>query len=516
MSYNEKVTLQDVKKDSFISEDLAVSESTGRMLSSLNRRDRLKSIICDLYEGSVISVGLNVPRCLQHEFIREGLLPTVFNEALKELDKLPVFLSTSFVDRKELWAVFSIDLKGITIQRIKEMLVEIEERHPLGRLFDLDLYEHSSNGLVPLGREDIGRGLRKCFLCSSTAVSCRRMKTHSEEALRFWLRKVINQFCKATIDLDSFLKALGVSISTAITLEAVTTPKAGLVDCRGTGVHKDMDLDMLVSSGAVIGPFMVDCARMGALYGMEGRDGGAELFALLRLVGQKAEKAMFTATSGVNTHKGIVFSGGLLSGAAGLLWAQGKVHALIDGNVSGNSRDFVELVTSEAARIAHGIVKNDLEGLSDLEDLSELTNGERNWIESASSGVRGEAVAGFPSIVKHALPELIYSEGKGYDGNRLRVRILLSLMAVLDDGNILFRGGKIHLAQLQKLSVEALARDNEVTGQRSGVITSLDNESLKFLDDYCLSNNLSSGGAADMLVATLFLDGLWKKLVVSR
>ena len=43
----------------------------------------------------------------------------------------------------------------------------------------------------------------------------------------------------------------------------------------------------------------------------------AFLLAVLRLIGLEAEEAMYEATGHINTHKGLIFSLGLVLGAAG-------------------------------------------------------------------------------------------------------------------------------------------------------------------------------------------------------
>lgn len=68
---------------------------------------------------------------------------------------------------------------------LKKKAVEIEDSHPLGRLFDLD---------VPsLDRAAFGLPLRKCLLCDNPARYCMRAKTHTAEELL----KKIDSLCAA-------------------------------------------------------------------------------------------------------------------------------------------------------------------------------------------------------------------------------------------------------------------------------------------------------------------------------
>ena len=63
---------------------------------------------------------------------------------------------------------------------LKRLAVELEERHPQGRLFDIDLLD--ANG-SPVSRADVGLEERTCFLCGESAKACGRSRRHSLEEL---------------------------------------------------------------------------------------------------------------------------------------------------------------------------------------------------------------------------------------------------------------------------------------------------------------------------------------------
>jgi triphosphoribosyl-dephospho-CoA synthase len=96
--------------------------------------------------------------------------------------------------------------------------------------------------------------------------------------------------------------------------EVTATPKPGLVDRANSGAHKDMDFFSFMSSSAVLGPFFYRCARKGVEYDSPNVEG---LFHQIRGLGVEAEHKMFQATGGVNTHKGLIFSLGIICAAAG-------------------------------------------------------------------------------------------------------------------------------------------------------------------------------------------------------
>lgn len=67
-----------------------------------------------------------------------------------------------------------------TIPEVKNASVYIEETHPLGRLFDIDVI--GSDG-VPVSRSLLKAGPRKCLLCDNEARLCLRMHTHTHREL---------------------------------------------------------------------------------------------------------------------------------------------------------------------------------------------------------------------------------------------------------------------------------------------------------------------------------------------
>lgn len=60
-------------------------------------------------------------------------------------------------------------------RRIKMATVALEEGHPLGRLFDMDVITPNRQ---KVGREELGLGPRKCLLCDEDARVCARSHRH--------------------------------------------------------------------------------------------------------------------------------------------------------------------------------------------------------------------------------------------------------------------------------------------------------------------------------------------------
>lgn len=101
--------------------------------------------------------------------------------------------------------------------------------------------------------------------------------------------------------------------------EVAATPKPGLVDRANNGAHNDMDFFTFMSSAAALHDTFDLMIKLGV---QKQSSPIQELLPMLRKEGRLAEKKMFEATGGVNTHKGMIFSLGILCGCCG--WILGR------------------------------------------------------------------------------------------------------------------------------------------------------------------------------------------------
>ena len=255
----------------------------------------------------------------------------------------------------------------------------------------------------------------------------------------------------------------------ALVAEAELTPKPGLVDRRGAGAHSDLSLDLMRQSAAAIAPYF---EAMGNSAQSMPFDRG--LRTEVAAIGRAAESAMLQATNGSNAHKGAIWILGLLVTAA----SRG-----IDLNPAAIAQD--------AAFLAR---------LPDRAQPQLLSHGEMVRARYGATGARGEAFAGFPHVLHVGLPTLRAERNRARTETNSRLWALLNIMARLEDTCVLYRGGAEGLAIVQKGASDALLAGGP--GSVAGELAMLR------LDQELLIRNISPGGAADLLAATLFLDAL--------
>ena len=255
----------------------------------------------------------------------------------------------------------------------------------------------------------------------------------------------------------------------ALVAEVELTPKPGLVDRRGAGAHSDLSLDLMRQSAAAIAPYF---EAMGDSAQSMPFDRG--LRTEVAAIGRAAESAMLQATNGSNAHKGAIWILGLLVTAA----SRG-----IDPNPA--------VIAQDAAFLAR---------LPDRAQPQLLSHGEMVRARYGATGARGEAFAGFPHVLHVGLPTLRAERNRARTETNSRLWALLNIMARLEDTCVLYRGGAEGLAIVQKGASDALLAGGP--GSVAGELAMLR------LDQELLIRNISPGGAADLLAATLFLDAL--------
>ncbi len=256
----------------------------------------------------------------------------------------------------------------------------------------------------------------------------------------------------------------------ALCYEACLTPKPGLVDRANNGAHQDMNLRLFLASARSLRPFLLQCA----VAAWETDNAGA-LFAELKPLGIRAEQAMYAVTNGVNTHKGAIFSLGLLTAAATLAVRLGQGLYAVQHHTRALCGRLLE------------------KELADAPQTDSPTAGERCFQNYRIAGARGQAQAGYPHIFEEALPLLRQTLRTGQSLQSGALRALLHLITRVDDTNIINRTGLDGLQFARNCAITMLERN------------CVDIAELARMDKLFIRKNISPGGCADLLAATCFL-----------
>lgn len=402
-----------------------------QVLAAREARAAAQKRMLAAYRVPLVSVTMNMAGPVK----RTGLSDFAFRDVVERLEEA---LGPDLAGREETDAPTGLEVIlacARPAEELKALALELEESQEVGRLYDVDVIG-GDGGKLSRSRP------RTCLVCGGPALPCARSRAHGLPAVQAATDRLLREFAAGR---------LSELAEEALLAEVELTPKPGLVDRRNSGAHRDMDLALFRRSARALRPYF----RRAAALGMERED----CMPQLQAAGLAAEAAMLAATGGVNTHKGAVYSFGLILAAMGSVLVRGG--------------DLFET----AAALASG-------GRPPAED--------RPPAEGVPlTGARGEALAGFPHA-RRALAAL--EEGGPYAA-------LLELLARVPDTNLLRRGGAAGLAFVQEQAADILS------GPAEGYVPRLE-----ALDDGCIRRNLSPGGSADLLALAFLLrrvKGVW-------
>ncbi|MEG0730377.1 MAG: triphosphoribosyl-dephospho-CoA synthase CitG, partial [Cetobacterium sp.] len=363
--------------------------------------------------------------------------------------------------------LFNIDIDS---SELKKIAMEIEESHPLGRCVDIDIFNEESK---LLSRTDFGFSKRKCFICDELAFVCGRSFTHSHEEIKLNIRNRYENYIKIKNKQEQYCDLLADFALKGIILEVSSSPSFGLVSPLTQGSHSDMNFFTFLNSSFAIKPFLKEMSLVG--YSSLSID---TIFKKIRIIGISAEENMFSATKGINTHKGMIFLMGI---------SLASVSKAIYENLPFNA----------IADIISEMCKDILKDFEALENKENLTHGEKLYLNYGITGIRGEVKEGLKNIFTGSLNILENSLKKDSDINKAMIQTLLFLMSVLDDSTILHRH--------DFKTLEKVKNDAKNILDIGGVYSENGLKAVNDLEKEYIKKRISPGGSADSLAVTLFL-----------
>lgn len=451
----------------------------------LANRDRRVSVQTHLLTdevGAVVAAKLNIPGPIKNN----ATIGAFFTRELAAFEEQLLAAGVSFVVATE-WPASATGPERFyqvfaPATTVKELTTIFEESRDFRRLFDLDVLARRDGQVVSLSRADSHQPARTCLVCGRPAKECGRARRHSVGDLQAAVAQLIATEGQQAAR-DALVERLVTNGLRALTYEVVTWPKPGLIDPVEGGAHPDMNTFNFLDSSFALRIYLRQCAQAGLNAGSQRP---TQLFNQIRHFGLAAEQAMFAATGGINTHKGALFSLGVLTCAYAACWAE--KGTVTEAALQSQVREMlVDLTTKD---------------FQDLQAKAQLTAGEQQYLQYGLTGIRGEARAGYPSVFEVGLPALKATSGD------LNGRILTTFVALarqVADSTLVKRAGT------PEILAEKTTRFAEVE-QVGGPTTPAGRELLLAIEADFSRRHLSLGGTADLLIMTLFLGMMEEKL----
>ena len=345
-----------------------------QMLAARDRRAEIQNkLLANAEPGAcLVCLTLNIAGDVK----RTPMTRMLFDRGLSEFGK-PGLDVQEYIETDEPTGTEAFWLLDEDAEDVKRRLESIEEDKTIAasRLFDFDVLTYDGFGPQKLSRTKS----RKCLICDKPAAECSRSRAHGLDAVKAETDRLLKEFCSDTLAKAAY---------DSLIAELETTPKPGLVDLNNNGSHTDMDADTFIISANTLLPYFKDAALLG-MNGCSMKE--------LRARGIRADKEMFEATGGINTHQGMIYSMGLLLAGMG--------RSL---TIGGDCIDNASSLAKEDAK--------------------------QNF------GATSHAISGFPDAVYCAERLALHSESN--DINNAAVFAIIDSMARLEDTNLIRRGGR--------------------------------------------------------------------------
>lgn len=447
-----------------------VSISLADLLAAKEQRQQRQNVLRNEHHLPLISITINMPGSVKNTALTRSLCDYAVYELKKSLSIIAeqrVCLPTG----PEALLVTTVDA-----YEAKKQCAFLEGSQSFARLLDLDVITAEGEILSA----QASRGLRTCYVCGQPAVYCMREFRHSQAEIQQAVKVLFQQFlAEQSRHISAQAEKIAALAVESMLYEVTCTPSPGLVNRVNSGAHKDMDFYTFMTSTAALSGTMERFAQAGLTF----PGPLAELLPVLRMIGQAGEDAMFQATQGVNTQKGLIFSLGIVTAVTAFLLAR---HEFSE-----------EALYQAVAQMTEGMVRRELAGRQDVEE-HKLTAGEKLYKLYQIAGIRGEMEQGLPAVRCQSLPQLRHSLKQGLAVNEALIETLLRLMTCVDDTTVMNRHSPEKMRLWVKQQVEPVFAAGglaKIEGRRQ----------LELMEKNFIAQNVSPGGAADLLAVTWFI-----------
>lgn len=161
-----------------------------QMLAARDERVQRQRIWLKRYGESLISFCINMPgeikdNAAAHQLQAAGVFAV--QRELKALGwRVSAHASWRHITGPE--AFWSVAVPAATL---KSAMITLEQQHPLGRLFDLDVLQADGRSL---SRREFDLPPRRCLICDELAAACGRSRRHSSEELQVRIHQILHTY----------------------------------------------------------------------------------------------------------------------------------------------------------------------------------------------------------------------------------------------------------------------------------------------------------------------------------
>lgn len=159
------------------------------MLDCRERRSKKQEEYRNKYHTAIISFCMNIPGPIK----TNSDITKVFQSGVQDIfaflqsSNIKILESVEYNEKTGNELILALDCTDSTF--IKNAMTDIEETHPVGRLFDIDV-------ISPDGVKMSRNVFRKCFICDCQAQDCASIRKHSVSEMQEYIDSKIKEYLK--------------------------------------------------------------------------------------------------------------------------------------------------------------------------------------------------------------------------------------------------------------------------------------------------------------------------------
>lgn len=169
-----------------------MNKNLDKILAAREERYKTRINLHQKYNSPILVVTLNIPGPDKTNILLEKAFPKFIKELYKTFKDNYMTVQKEIVRKSfagpEAFFVLQINYGK---QKLKEIMINIEKEHFLGRILDLDVY--GSDGKA-VSRNFLKKRQRKCLICNQNARKCIIERRHSLKVLKSKVNNVLKKY----------------------------------------------------------------------------------------------------------------------------------------------------------------------------------------------------------------------------------------------------------------------------------------------------------------------------------
>lgn len=154
------------------------------MMYCRDRRVQIQTELIEKYRKPVISFCMNIPGPIKNTPLIQKGFESGKKALLEVLQKESVEVLESCVF-DEITGPEMLLCVSASAEKIKDLTTQIEETHPYGRLFDMDVIDTD-------GQKLSRPSYRKCLICDCQAQECARSRKHTIAEMQDKIEEILS------------------------------------------------------------------------------------------------------------------------------------------------------------------------------------------------------------------------------------------------------------------------------------------------------------------------------------